>query len=92
MGEALAIREALLQAASKNYHHICIRTDSQVLVQAISSRRHTMKLYGVLSDIDNLAFPSTSQFVYCRFLFILRANNGLADGLSPVFQPILPWA
>ena len=82
MGEALAIREALLQAASHNYPHICIRIDSQVLVQAISFCRNTMELYGVLSDIDDLAFSSTFPFISCRFLFIPRANNGLADGLA----------
>lgn len=31
-GEALAIKEALLQAASQNLQHICIHTASQVLV------------------------------------------------------------
>ncbi|KAL0799815.1 hypothetical protein Bca101_054990 [Brassica carinata] len=82
MGEALAIREALLQAAARNYHHICIKTDSQVLTQAISTRRHTTELYGVLSDIDELAFSSSSPFSSCRFLFIPRASNGPADSLA----------
>lgn len=82
MGEALAIREALLQAASRNYFHICLRTDSQALQLAITSRRHTMELYGVLSDIDDLSFSSSSPFVSCRFVFVPRASNGLADGLA----------
>ncbi|KAF3521414.1 hypothetical protein F2Q69_00046585 [Brassica cretica] len=38
MAEALAIREALLQAASLNYRHICVKSDSQVLVYTISTR------------------------------------------------------
>ncbi|XP_013657836.1 uncharacterized protein LOC106362486 [Brassica napus] len=42
--EALAIREALIDAASRQFSHICIRTDSQVLVQAISSRQNTSEL------------------------------------------------
>lgn len=82
MGEALAIREALLQAASRNYFSICIRTDSQVLTQAINSRRKTMELYGVLSDIDDLSFSVSSPFNSCRFMFIPRASNGPADSLA----------
>ena len=82
MGEALAIREALLHAASQNYSTICIRSDSQVLVQAISSLRHTTELYRVLSDIDAIYFSASSPFDCCRFFFTPRANNGLADGLA----------
>ncbi|KAL0676554.1 hypothetical protein Bca4012_004535 [Brassica carinata] len=39
MAEALAIRGALLHAASLKITHICIRTDSQVLAQVISQRK-----------------------------------------------------
>lgn len=80
----MAIREALLQAASRNITHICIRTDSQVFVRAISSRRKTTDLYGVLVDIDDLAFSSSSPFVSCRFVFVSRIDNGLADGFAKV--------
>ena len=92
--EALAIREALIDAASRQFSHICIRTDSQVLVQAISSRRNTSELYGVLSDIDELSFSPSSALVSCRFIFVPRTSNGLADDLAKksVLQPILVWA
>ncbi|XP_013624260.1 PREDICTED: uncharacterized protein LOC106330316 [Brassica oleracea var. oleracea] len=92
MGEALAIREALLQAATNHYSIICIRTDSQVLAQAITSRRKTTELYGILSYIDELAFSSSSPFINCRFTYISRANNGPADGLAKaclVAQPVV---
>lgn len=56
MAEALAIREALLQAASLNYHHFCVKSDSQVLVNTISARRRSSELFGVLADIHDLAF------------------------------------
>ncbi|XP_048615729.1 uncharacterized protein LOC125588433 [Brassica napus] len=92
MGEALAMREALLQAATNHYSIICIRTYSQVLAQAITSRRKTTELYGILSDIDELAFSSSSPFINCRFTYISRANNGPADGLAKaclVAQPVV---
>ncbi|KAF3578998.1 hypothetical protein DY000_02029628 [Brassica cretica] len=76
MAEALTIREALLQAASLNYHHICVKSDSQVLVHTIFSRRRSSELFGVLADIDDLAF-SSSSFRSCRFIYIPRSLNGL---------------
>ncbi|CAG7864750.1 unnamed protein product, partial [Brassica rapa] len=82
MGEALAIREGLLQAASHNITHICIRTDSQVLATAINSRRKTTELYGVLADIDDLSFSPLSPFSSCRFVYIPKITNGPADGLA----------
>lgn len=82
MGEALAIREALIQAASLQFTNICIRTDSQVLVRAITMRRRSMELYGILSDIDSLAFSSSSPFSSCSFTFTPRACNGPAGLLA----------
>ncbi|KAF2605428.1 hypothetical protein F2Q70_00027448 [Brassica cretica] len=82
MGEALAIQEALLQAASLNHSHICIRTDSQVLVRAITSRRCTTDLFRVLADIDDLTFSTSSPFSSCLFVFIPRDCNTPADGLT----------
>ncbi|KAG2281799.1 hypothetical protein Bca52824_053019 [Brassica carinata] len=82
MAEALAIREALLQAVALNYRHICIKSDSQVLVNTISARRKSTDLFRVLADIDDLAFSTSSPFQSCRFFFISRSLNGLADGLA----------
>ncbi|KAF2606587.1 hypothetical protein F2Q68_00043418 [Brassica cretica] len=82
MAEALAIREALLQAASLNYSHICVKSDSQVLVYMISACRRSTELFGVFADIDDLAFSASSPFLSCHFLFIPRALNELADGLA----------
>lgn len=45
MEEALAIREALLHAVSLNYLNICVGTDYQVFVLAISSRRRLPELH-----------------------------------------------
>lgn len=41
-----------------------------------------MDLYGVLSDIDSLAFSSCFSFSSVRFVFIRREDNVLADGLA----------
>ncbi|KAF3588659.1 hypothetical protein F2Q69_00026648 [Brassica cretica] len=82
MAEALAIREALLHAASLSFSHICLRTDSQVLARAINRRSSTMELFGILSDIDSLIFPSSSPFVSCVVIFFPRLANGPADLLA----------
>ncbi|KAF2563995.1 hypothetical protein F2Q70_00016097 [Brassica cretica] len=73
---------ALLQAAALNYRHICIKSDSQVLVDTISACRKSTDLFGVLADIDDLAFSTSSPFQSYRFFFISRSLNGLADGLA----------
>lgn len=85
MAEALAIREALLQAASNNYHHICIKSDSQVLVNTINFHRRSTKLFGVFVDIDDLVFSSSSPFLSCRFLFISHSLNESADELAKCY-------
>ena len=70
MAEALAIRGALLHATSIKITHICLHSDSQVLIQEICQRKLIMELYGVLSDIDSLSFPAVSPFVSVCFNFI----------------------
>lgn len=45
VAEALAIRGALLHASTL---HICLRTDSQELVRAITTRRQLTDLFGIL--------------------------------------------
>lgn len=82
MAEALAIRGALMHAASIKITHICLRSDSQVLIQAICQRKLIMELYGVLSDIDSLSFSAVSPFVFCCFDFIPCTENGHADQLA----------
>ncbi|KAF2566871.1 hypothetical protein F2Q68_00027967 [Brassica cretica] len=82
MAEALAIRGALLNAASLGYHNICLRSDSQELIRAINGRKWTIELHGVLSDIDSLVFSASSTFTFCRFEFTPRSSNGPADRLA----------
>ena len=88
MEEALAVRSALLHAIDLNFNSIWLRSDSQVLVNTISARRKSTDLFGVLADIDDLAFSTSSPFQSCRFFFISRSLNGLADGLAKNCLPI----
>ncbi|KAG2279673.1 hypothetical protein Bca52824_050893 [Brassica carinata] len=82
MAEALAIREALIHASSLNPTKICLRIGSQALVRAITTGRRPSDLFGVLSDVDSLAFSPTSPFAFCRFVYISRVFNGSADSLA----------
>lgn len=82
LAEALAVRESLIHAASLDITQICLRTDSQVLFRAITTRRRPSELFGILSDVDSLVFPSSSSFTFYRFLFIPRSRNGLADSIA----------
>lgn len=82
MAEGLAIRESLLEAASLNFSHICLRTDSQVLAKAFNRKTSTIELYGLLSDIDSLISSSSSPFVFSSVVNIPRTANGPADQLA----------
>ncbi|KAF3526373.1 hypothetical protein F2Q69_00050752 [Brassica cretica] len=79
MAEALAIRHAFIHAMDLNITHIWLRSDSQVLIRALSSGRRPIDLHGVLSDIFSI---SSSCFVSCRFSFISRDLNGPADSYA----------
>lgn len=78
MAEALAIRHALLNARDLHINNIWLRSDSQVLIKAISSERRSIELYGVLSDIASIS----SSFSSCRFSFLKRELNGPADSYA----------
>lgn len=82
MAEAIAIRGALLNAASLNFTNIYLRSDSQGLIKAINQKVWTIDLYGIFSDIDSLAFSLSFPFSFVRFVFIPRAANGPADCLA----------
>lgn len=88
VGEALAIREALLHAATLHINHICLRTDSQELVRAITSRRKSTELFGIQSDIDSLVFSPSSPFSSVSIVFVSRVLNGPADLLAKSYLSI----
>lgn len=82
MAEALKIREALTQATTLDITHIWLRSDSQAIVKAISSRRRPAQLHRVLSDSDLLINSSSSHFSFCPISFIFRDFTWHADLLA----------
>ena len=73
MAEPLAIRSALQHAIDLNLNFIWLRSDSQVLIGAISAERPPTELYGVLSDIGHrLALPIT---VFCVLSFFFHQKS-----------------
>ncbi|XP_056863945.1 uncharacterized protein LOC130511119 [Raphanus sativus] len=73
MAEAMAIRSALLHAIDLHINHIWLRSDSQVLIRAISSGKHPAELYGVLSDISSI-----TRLSFFRFRFL--SSKGIVIG------------
>ena len=76
MAEALTVRETLIHAVSFNITQICLRVDSQMIVRAITTGRRPLGLFGVLSDVESLAFFPASTFLLCCFNFVPRTSNG----------------
>ncbi|RID52765.1 hypothetical protein BRARA_G00205 [Brassica rapa] len=81
MAEALAIRGALLHAISLNINKILFRSDCKGFVQAISSNRRSVELFGILSDIES----SITFFSSLSFVFIPRTLNGPADAAAKTY-------
>nr|VDD36601.1 unnamed protein product [Brassica oleracea] len=75
MAEALAIRSAVMYAASSNVKTLLIRSDSLSLVKMLKERNSVPALFGILFDIYH--FSSTFADVY--FEYVPRLSNVLAD-------------
>ncbi|KAG2298194.1 hypothetical protein Bca52824_034666 [Brassica carinata] len=75
--EAIQCR-ALSQARAHGYHHIELRSDSQVLIRVINGRDQLKGLFGILQDIHNLTCY-LSTFVFSH---ISRKDNVAADSLA----------
>lgn len=78
MAEALAVREALLQAKALHLPNICLKSDNQVLIKALNSNQHPVELYGINLDIENLS----SSFSTIVFTYVPRIFNSAADALA----------
>lgn len=76
MAEALAIWSALLHASQ--IFIICIKSDCQILIVALSSKRHSIYFYGIIQDIETLYL----RFSHISFSFILRSLNYMTDSLT----------
>ncbi|XP_009117699.2 uncharacterized protein LOC103842788 [Brassica rapa] len=86
MAEALAIRSALIHAAEAGFLTICIKSDCQALIAAVSSKCHSIELYGIIRDIETLSF----RFSCISFSFIPRSLNCRADTLAKSVLHSLP--
>ena len=76
--EALAVREAILNAKSLGYSKICLKSDCQGLLAAINSKFPPAELFGIIRDIESLSI----SFTACSFVFVSRSANYLADSLA----------
>ncbi|KAL0722310.1 hypothetical protein Bca4012_036909 [Brassica carinata] len=78
LGEALAMRLALSHALSLGINRVCVYSDCQLLVRAISSKSPPVEFYGITRDIETLSL----QFEpFCLF-YISRTLNKSADLLE----------
>lgn len=77
VAEALAIRTVLLHVLEVGFSKICVKSDCQAFVAAITSKYHPMDLYGINQDIEHLSL----SFDCISFSFISRNLNVVADSL-----------
>ena len=78
VAEALAMREAVQKCRELGIQRLRCETDSGLLVKAITSRKPSPELYGIISDIVALI----SEFELIQFRWIPREKNKAADALA----------
>nr|VDD32897.1 unnamed protein product [Brassica oleracea] len=78
MAEALAIRSAVMYAASSNVKSLMIRSDSLSLVKLLKERGSVPAFFGILFDI----YQFSSSFDVVSFSYVPRLSNVLADSLA----------
>ncbi|KAG2303778.1 hypothetical protein Bca52824_032429 [Brassica carinata] len=78
VAEALAMREAMLEAKRLSLTKVWFRTDSRELARATFSKSYPVELFGILMDIGILS----SSFIFCFISFVGRENNVAADSLA----------
>lgn len=79
MGEALAVKSALLSASSSGITTLEICSDNQTLIRVLNNKLFDKEIYGIAHDISNL---SSALFVDVSFSFLPRAENLRADALA----------
>ena len=75
MGEALAVRLAVMTVSSSNVRSLIVLSDSQVLINMIRAKESRPELFGILFDI----YHFSSSFDCISFRFIQRLCNATAD-------------
>lgn len=78
MGEAIAVRSAVMTASSSNVYSLIVLSDSQVLINLIKSKESSPELFDILFDIYHFSL----SFDVISFHFIPRLCNGAADEVA----------
>ncbi|CAN6922281.1 unnamed protein product, partial [Brassica oleracea] len=78
MAEGLALRRAILQCKEIGISKIRCESDSSTLIKSLNLETSAAELYGVVTDIIELA----SSFDSISFVWIPRERNVFADGLA----------
>ncbi|RID72173.1 hypothetical protein BRARA_C04078, partial [Brassica rapa] len=78
MAECLAIRSAVMHAASLNIKSLMILSDSQSLVKLLKERGSVPALFGILFDI----YHFSSLFDVISFSYVPRLSNVMADSVA----------
>ncbi|KAF3609094.1 hypothetical protein DY000_02051004 [Brassica cretica] len=78
MGEALAVRLAVMTASSSNVRSLIVLLDSQVLINMIRAKESRPELFGILFDIYHFSL----SFEDISFHFIPRLCNVAADKVA----------
>lgn len=78
MAEAIAIRAAVMKAASSNLRSLTVLSDSKVLITMLKTKTSRPALFGILFDI----FYFSSVLDSVSFLFIPRLQNLEADRVA----------
>ncbi|XP_043714673.1 uncharacterized protein LOC122663026 [Telopea speciosissima] len=79
-GEAIAIREGLLEAISEGTYNLLLESDNQEIITYLkdTSKSLPLSVRPVVEDIRHLA----SYLDSCQFLYISRAANAVTNSLA----------
>lgn len=77
MAEAMAMREALVQASERNLTGFTMVSDSQHLINLIKIGNFHLEIYGIAQDIIKL-----TKVLEASCVFISRSDNIKADAIT----------
>ena len=78
LAEALAVRLALIKAATFEFPRLKVSSDNQTLIRAISNDLQLKEIHGIIADIHQIS----SVFNSISFSYLPRLKNQQADGLT----------
>ncbi|CAG7907769.1 unnamed protein product, partial [Brassica rapa] len=78
MAEALAVRSAVMTAASSNIRSLTVLSDSQTLIKLLKTKESRPALFGIIFDI----YHFSSLFDSIAFVYVPRLENIEADTVA----------